>query len=156
MNKRQIRDELLKARTELGTSIDLLVPLSVRQTKAKLRTTHRRIGRAMNALKPRSSQGTGKTPLAQVPPVSAPVSGLLAHVSGSSVDWIRLLSEIKKKRHSYGEIARAIGKGTGARAAVHLVVNGKTKSGPVFNLVASWAIQRGYRLSTKSTRATKR
>lgn len=163
MSKARATRELMKVRAEIGATIDLLGAATRRHASVvrevlgkRLPVIHRRTGKALNLLNRRSTQGTGKTPKAQAPPVSAPLSDLLDPISVRQVDWIRLRSEIKNQAHSYGEIARAIGKGTTGAGAVHFIVNGKTKSGPVFNLVASWALQRGYRLSTKSIRGTKR
>jgi hypothetical protein len=161
MSKAKATRELMKVKAELGATIDLLDAAKPRRDASVVREVlekrlpviHRRTGRALNLLNRRSTQGTGKTPLAQAPPVSAPVSGLLAPVSGSMVDWARLRSGINSSNHTYGSIARAIGKGTKGRAAVHLVVSRKTKSGPVFDLVCRWAAVEGY-LKNKSKGST--
>lgn len=155
--KKKIKDEMLKVHTELKTAIDFLGAASkprhgsvVREVlSVRLPAMHRRTGRMLNLLNGRLRKDTTPNPNPQAPPVSRPVSPLLDPVSIREVDWPRLRSEIKKGEFSYGAIARAVGLGTSKRAAVHLVVNEKTKSGPVFNLVSQWAFVNGFSVQPK-------
>lgn len=154
MSKKAIRDELLKANAELGTTIHLLNRESVPQTRRKLQTIHRRTRRALNLLNRRSEQGTGKVSNPQAPPVTPnvtiPVSKLLPL---AKVDWVRLRSDLKSGLLSYGSIARSMGKPTRYRGLIYNVINGKKAvSKATQQIVSAWALDHGYLSSGKKGR----
>ncbi|MFN0156905.1 MAG: hypothetical protein ACKVRP_02405 [Bacteroidota bacterium] len=144
MSRKIIREELLKANTELGVSIDLLNASSVPQTKRKLRTVHRRTRRVLNLLQRRSPKGKGKSPHPQADGVILAVAAKNNTVTGHTIDLPGIAAKIKSGKLSYGGIARALGLSTKQRADVYHVVKGRRTGGRVYELFYVWANQSGY------------
>lgn len=149
MRKQTLRSHLISLETEINslrTLVSSAHPGLIKNIfNRRLPLMERKIRKCQMLLNRRSRGRAGVSSGSGIEGVTSSVTVPVTKVLPlRPVDWFRLRSEIKKGRHSYGEIARALGKSTRWRGLVYNAIHGKKISASTLALVSGWAIQNGY------------